>query len=363
MKKLIIIAISITILNSCGTKKGITRLGTPIINIEQSLLKGEIRLECDVACSGSYGYIMKKLKRLYEGSLWLELVKEVVNNGHRSDESYFYLARSAEELGSIDAAYEYYKLAKYSTPCKSPTVNNCNGFSFPADIDYRLEKIRSIKDTDKKMKEINQEYNKENIKKEPEKPAAPSVSSEAPAQTFVEANFKANYLLNPKPEYPTIAKSRGWQGKVMLRVQVSSEGTVSDVSVETSSGHEMLDASALEAVNKWKFIPAKRGNNAVASWVIVPIIFTLNDEPGKPIETQIQEINKQNSDIKSQVKIKKKGTDKKEASKKITKDNSKKTVESSAKENIEPQKTQDIKENQQSLDKKEPIKIKSFFDL
>jgi ABC-type microcin C transport system permease subunit YejB len=89
----------------------------------------------------------------------------------------------------------------------------------------------------------------------------------------------------------------------------------------------------------------------------------LNDEPGKPIETQIQEINKQNSDIKSQVKIKKKGTDKKEASKKITKDNSKKTVESSAKENIEPQKTQDIKENQQSLDKKEPIKIKSFFDL
>ncbi len=363
MSKLIIILISLTTLNSCANKKGLTQIGNPIINVEQSLLKGEIRLDCDITCSGSYGYNRLELKRLYESSLWLDLANKIVTIGNKNDQAYFYLGRAAEGLGSLDAAYEYYKIAKYSRPCNNPPFNTCDGFSFPADIDYRLETMRTINDTNRKMKEINQKYTKENIKTEPEKPAAPSVSSEAPAQTFVEANFKANYLLNPKPEYPTIAKSRGWQGKVMLRVQVSSEGTVSNISVETSSGHEMLDDSALQAVNKWKFIPAKRGDNAVASWVIVPIIFTLNDEPGKPIETQIQEINKQDSDIKSQVKIKKNGTVKKEATKKITKDNSKKTVESSAKENIEPQKNQDTKENQQSLDKKEPIKIKSFFDL
>lgn len=112
----------------------------------------------------------------------------------------------------------------------------------------------------------------------PPPPAAAASASEASsAPTFVEANFKANYLVNPKPEYPAIAKSRGWQGKVMLRVNVSAEGTALHVSVETSSGHEMLDESAVEAVTKWKFIPAKRGDTAVVSTVIVPIIFTLRD--------------------------------------------------------------------------------------
>lgn len=97
------------------------------------------------------------------------------------------------------------------------------------------------------------------------------------AEQFTEANFRANYAHNPKPEYPSIAKSRGWQGKVMLRVQVSAEGLSDAVAVEQSSGHEILDESAVEAVKQWRFIPAKRGETAVASSVIVPIIFTLRD--------------------------------------------------------------------------------------
>jgi protein TonB len=118
----------------------------------------------------------------------------------------------------------------------------------------------------------------------PPQPAPPAAASPAPAapaapavEHFTEANFKANYLTNPKPEYPSIAKSRGWTGKVMLRVQVSPEGTANAVEVETSSGHEMLDEAAVEAVKKWKFIPAKKGETAVASAVIVPIVFSLRD--------------------------------------------------------------------------------------
>lgn len=106
---------------------------------------------------------------------------------------------------------------------------------------------------------------------------AAAAAAAAAATAFTEASFRANYLHNPKPDYPAIAKSRGWQGKVMLRVQVSAEGTALSVSVETSSGHEMLDESAVEAVQKWKFIAAKRGDTAVASTVIVPIVFTLRD--------------------------------------------------------------------------------------
>lgn len=104
---------------------------------------------------------------------------------------------------------------------------------------------------------------------------AQAVSDSAPA--FTEANFRANYAHNPKPDYPAIARSRGWQGKVLLRVKVSAQGLSEAVSVEQSSGHDILDESAMQAVQKWRFIPAKRGETPVASSVIVPIDFKLRN--------------------------------------------------------------------------------------
>lgn len=111
----------------------------------------------------------------------------------------------------------------------------------------------------------------------PNAPAATAAASAPKAESFTEANYRANYAFNPKPEYPRIARSRGWQGKVLLRVQVSAAGTSEDVIVHRSSGHEILDESAVEAVKKWKFVPAKRGATPVASSVVVPILFSLND--------------------------------------------------------------------------------------
>ena len=101
--------------------------------------------------------------------------------------------------------------------------------------------------------------------------------SQSHAEPYSEANFSANYGTNPKPKYPAIARSRGWQGKVLLRVKVTADGLSEAVTVHQSSGHDALDESAVAAVEKWKFIPAKRGNTAVACTVIVPIIFTLNN--------------------------------------------------------------------------------------
>ena len=101
--------------------------------------------------------------------------------------------------------------------------------------------------------------------------------SQSHAESYSEANFSANYGTNPKPKYPAIARSRGWQGKVLLRVKVSASGRSEAVSVHQSSGHDVLDESAIAAVENWQFIPAKRGNTAVACTVIVPIIFTLNN--------------------------------------------------------------------------------------
>jgi protein TonB len=97
-------------------------------------------------------------------------------------------------------------------------------------------------------------------------------------EKYTEANYKANYAHNPKPEYPSLAKSREWQGKVLLRVRVSAAGLSEEVQVEHSSGHEILDDAAIDAVKQWRFIPARRGETPVASAVLVPIVFSLREE-------------------------------------------------------------------------------------
>jgi TonB family protein len=83
------------------------------------------------------------------------------------------------------------------------------------------------------------------------------------------------YAKNPKPPYPQEARERGYQGEVLLRVEVLSNGRVGQIEVKRSSGHDILDQSAFTTVKQWKFVPAKRGEDTVSSWVNIPIKFQL----------------------------------------------------------------------------------------
>jgi protein TonB len=65
------------------------------------------------------------------------------------------------------------------------------------------------------------------------------------------------------------------EGRVTLRVLVTPTGMADEVQVRTSSGATRLDAAALETVRRWKFVPAKRGAEAVPAWVLIPISFKL----------------------------------------------------------------------------------------
>ena len=106
---------------------------------------------------------------------------------------------------------------------------------------------------------------------------SPSDTSPAPAAepTVTSARFDADYLKNPAPPYPAIARRMGEQGKVILRVAVSAQGAAESVEVRTSSGSSRLDEAAANTVRHWKFVPARRGETPVASWVLVPINFKL----------------------------------------------------------------------------------------
>ncbi len=83
------------------------------------------------------------------------------------------------------------------------------------------------------------------------------------------------YAENPKPAYPQEARKKGYEGEVLLEVEVLANGRVGQLELKKSSGYEALDRSALTAVKQWKFIPANQGNGAVPCWVNIPIKFKL----------------------------------------------------------------------------------------
>ena len=92
---------------------------------------------------------------------------------------------------------------------------------------------------------------------------------------IVPPRFNADYLQNPAPAYPALARRMHEQGRVLIRVLVSAEGMPERIELKTSSGHPRLDQSALETIRNWKFVPARQGTENVAAWVVVPITFSL----------------------------------------------------------------------------------------
>ena len=61
----------------------------------------------------------------------------------------------------------------------------------------------------------------------------------------------------------------------MLRVRVDAAGNVEGIELHKSSGSDRLDRAALEAVRRWRFVPARQGDRAVAGVALVPIHFQL----------------------------------------------------------------------------------------
>lgn len=118
------------------------------------------------------------------------------------------------------------------------------------------------------------------ISEAPTPPAPPPpVAAPAPAApaapVVVAARFDAAYLNNPAPAYPPLARRMREEGQVLLRVRVSAEGLPLAVHLKESSGSGRLDAAARDAVERWRFVPARQDDRPVEAWVVVPIVFKL----------------------------------------------------------------------------------------
>ena len=107
----------------------------------------------------------------------------------------------------------------------------------------------------------------------PSAPAGPSMAALPPEGVTRTAAPRGGY--QAWPSYPANARRLGIQGTTLLSVFVAVDGRVGDVVVQQSAGHPDLDRAAADAVKRWRFEPARRGAEAVAIWVLLPVEFRL----------------------------------------------------------------------------------------
>jgi periplasmic protein TonB len=109
-------------------------------------------------------------------------------------------------------------------------------------------------------------------------PAPVDATPPSPVVMDTEPDYKAEYLNNPKPPYPLVARRLGYQGKVILHVEVLAEGRAGQIHLDSSSGHDMLDNAAIQTVRSWHFTPARHLGQPVTQWFLIPINFFLESK-------------------------------------------------------------------------------------
>lgn len=90
---------------------------------------------------------------------------------------------------------------------------------------------------------------------------------------------RAEILDAPTPHYPTAARRAGFEGRVVLDVAISVEGSVREALVEESSGRGDCDQSAVKTlVEEWRFRPAARGGFPIESRERVVVVYSLRQK-------------------------------------------------------------------------------------
>lgn len=127
----------------------------------------------------------------------------------------------------------------------------------------------------------------------PEPPAAPATASNAvaalppsaaaipktadqPPQPVAPPRADATFLNNPTPTYPPLSRRYREEGRVLMDVYILVDGSVGQIRLKRSSGFPRLDEAALNAVRRWRYVPAKRGDVPIDYWHVQPLDFELN---------------------------------------------------------------------------------------
>ena len=87
---------------------------------------------------------------------------------------------------------------------------------------------------------------------------------------------KAPVLQSPPPAYPTRAKQREIEGRVVVSVLVGSDGCVKNFKIIEAVPSGAFEETVKGAVPGWKFTPGEYKGLPTETWVNVPLAFSLN---------------------------------------------------------------------------------------
>ncbi|MEN5165688.1 MULTISPECIES: energy transducer TonB [Achromobacter] len=81
----------------------------------------------------------------------------------------------------------------------------------------------------------------------------------------------------PMPNYPMASRRMREEGRVLVLVEINTQGLVDRATIDTSSGFPRLDESALTAARKAKFKPYTRNGVAYAAKAKIPFDFVMRN--------------------------------------------------------------------------------------
>ncbi|MEQ1663402.1 MAG: TonB family protein [Thiobacillus sp.] len=106
-------------------------------------------------------------------------------------------------------------------------------------------------------------------------PAPPPPSPKSAGPIHLSGDLSVACPTRTPPAYPALSRRLGEEGKVVLRVELETDGRVDSARVSASSGFKRLDEAALAAVRSWRCNPPMRDGQAVRAVATQPFQFNL----------------------------------------------------------------------------------------
>jgi len=105
------------------------------------------------------------------------------------------------------------------------------------------------------------------------------MAAAAPAATEYDASdvdTKPKVIRQMKVTYPAQAKQNNVEGRVVVRVLIDTKGKAEKMEVVESEPEGVFDENALKSLIYWQFRPGILNGKLVATWVKIPLTFTLD---------------------------------------------------------------------------------------
>ena len=92
-------------------------------------------------------------------------------------------------------------------------------------------------------------------------------------------NRQVLQALLPYFHYPLFARQQGWQGEVHVAIHIARDGSLSNLRLAHTSGYPILDAAALDSLEKIQRLPNAMTTQDEASGfdLNVPVVYRLTE--------------------------------------------------------------------------------------